>query len=120
MGGMNSAKIVISSMLFAAAILTSELVSCDGPTDEQCFTYHRVSGVVRDSGSGEFLDSVMISLHDTSGVSAYTDTLGEYLAGASGCDMTVIARKPGYATKFRVFIGLQADLTGINFDLAKR
>ena len=61
-----------------------------------------VSGYVIDSITAEPIESAMVSVHDTSGVTTYSDGTG-YFEGVTIWTVTaVFARKEGYETKWIV------------------
>lgn len=120
MGGMNLANTAVRLSLAVAAILVLMLSGCEDKTrDEACFRFHPVSGAVRDSSTGLPLESVSVSLNDTSRVWVLTDSLGLYETGSAGCDLTVFVRKSGYVTKSRVLYDISGDVANIDFDLAR-
>jgi hypothetical protein len=103
-----------------ATIWSLALNGCgDKTSNEECYNFHEITGVVRDSVSGLPLDSALVSLHDTTGVTSATDSLGGYTVGAAGCSMVVLVRKTGYAMKIRNLTGLQGNVAGVDFDLVR-
>ena len=90
-------------------------LSCDdaGTDGDTAGTY---SGTVTDSVTGLPIDSAMISLRDTSGVSVYTDSTGAFESVALGDNVRIFARKDGYETRYKD-VTLGENSQGLVFEL---